>query len=844
MLRSASRWLLALLAVLTTTLGVPEGSGARTVRADTWPTLPRGASPIGELAPSTPLRITVVLAPRDAAALQRFATAVSTPGSADYEHFITPAQFARRFGPTGAQLAAVRHSLRAHGLTPGRLSANGLSVPVQASAGMIERAFALTLVKLRLAGGGRAVLSDLAPRLDARIAGTVQAVLGLNSLSGLHPLSVRPRGVRSSVLAGSTAQPHASGHVATGGPQPCAGASGAASGQGAYTADQIASAYGMSGLYRAGNLGKGVTVALYELEPNDPGDVAAYASCYRLHPSITYEPVDGGAGSGAGSGEAALDIEQLIGLAPRANLIVYRGPNSDSNAPGAGPYDTFAAIVNENRARVVSVSWGQCENLEGAADAGAENTLFQEAAAQGQSILSASGDAGSEDCDTGGLIPNMALAVDDPGSQPFVTSVGGTSLPALGPPPNESVWNNGGNVGSLPGLQPGAGGGGISALWPMPAYQANAPSSLGVTRMASGTPCHATGSLCREVPDVSADADPNTGYLIFFNGAGSVSNASSGWQATGGTSTSAPIWAAVVALADASKACGGLPVGFANPAIYDAATAHYSASFHDITTGNNDFTGSNHGLYPAASGFDLASGFGSPNAATLAAGLCAAALRLIPPAAQDSTVHTAVRLALRVAGAAGSRVTFSAAGLPAGLSVNRATGTISGRPSRRGRSSVRVVASEPGGGVRSASFTWVIGAVPRLSAASITGVVGRRPTLHFAVAAGANAPALRRLTVRLPAGLHFTGTHSVTVTGPHRRSRRVRARLLHGALVLTLRTAARTVAVSVGPASLGASQQLVASVSGQRRARVKLRVSAGDTGGGTTALSTRASLGS
>jgi Pro-kumamolisin, activation domain/Putative Ig domain len=839
MSRGACRLLLASLAVLATLVGVAASAGAVSVRPGAWPTLPRGASLIGELAPNTPLHITVAMSPRDPAALERFATAVSTPGAPAYGHVITPAQFARRFGPTRAQVAAVRRSLRAHGLTPGPLSANGLSLPVRASAGVVERAFALMLVKLRLPGGGSVVVSDLAPRLDPGIAGTVQAVLGLSSSSGLHPLNLRP-----STLAGWTTRPRPSArsHVATGGPHPCAAASSAARGQGAHTADQIASAYGMSGLYRAGNLARGVTVALYELEPNDPGDVATYASCYGVHPAMSYESVDGGVGSGAGSGEAALDIEQVVGLAPQAKLIVYQGPNSDSSAPGAGPYDTFAAIVNENRARVVSVSWGQCENLEGAADAGAENTLFQEAAAQGQSILAASGDAGSEDCDAGGLIPNVALAVDDPGSQPFVTSVGGTSLTALGPPPTESVWNNGGNLGGLVGPQPGAGGGGISALWPMPAYQSNVPPSLGVARMASGTPCHANGSLCREVPDVSADADPNTGYLIFYNGAGSLSNMPSGWQATAGTSASAPIWAAVVALADASKACGGLPVGFANPAIYDAATANYSGSFHDVTAGNNDFTGSNHGLYPAEAGFDLASGFGSPKAATLAARLCAGALRLIPPATQDSTVHTTVRLALRVAGAAGSHVTFSATGLPAGLAVNGSTGTISGRPKRRGRSSVHVVASEPSGGVRTAAFTWVIGAAPRLSAASVTRIGSGHPTLHFAVAAGKDAPALRALTVRLAAGLHFTGTQSITVAGPHRRSLRVRARLVHGALVLTLHSAVRTVAVSVGSLSLSASQQLVASVSTHRNRRAKLRVSAGDAGGGTTALSTGARL--
>ena len=100
-------------------------------------------------------------------------------------------------------------------------------------------------------------------------------------------------------------------------------------------ADQIASAYGFPALYRAGDQGAGQTVALYELEPNLTSDIAAYQACYGTGASVSYVPVDGGVGSGAGTGEAALDIENVIGLAPRANVIVYQGPNSNSGS-GSG----------------------------------------------------------------------------------------------------------------------------------------------------------------------------------------------------------------------------------------------------------------------------------------------------------------------------------------------------------------------------------------------------------------------------------------------------------------------------------------------------------------------------
>ena len=221
-------------------------------------------------------------------------------------------------------------------------------------------------------------------------------------------------------------------------------------------------------------------------------------------------------------------------------MLVYQGPNSNSGAPGSGPYDTFSAIVNQNRARVVTVSWGQCETALGQADAIAENTLFEQATVQGQSIVAASGDSGAEDCDTGGAVPQTQAAVDDPSSQPFVTGVGGTTLSALGPRPTESVWNSGGTI--LSGmLQPGASGGGVSALWPMASPQLDSAAALNVrSAQAAGSTCGNPGGFCREVPDVAADGDPATGYLIYWNGQGEVTGEPAGWQGIGGTSGAVP----------------------------------------------------------------------------------------------------------------------------------------------------------------------------------------------------------------------------------------------------------------------------------------------------------------
>ena len=199
------------------------------------------------------------------------------------------------------------------------------------------------------------------------------------------------------------------------------------------------------------------------------------------------------------------------------------------------------------------------------------------------------------------------MAVDDPASQPFVTGVGGTEITALGPPPSETAWNTG------PDCCFGAGGGGISLAHAMPSYQADAADSVGVVNAdSSGTPCGNAGGYCREVPDVSALAGPFP-YEFYFKGS---------WGSWGGTSLSAPLWAALVTLANASSACNQESVGFANPTLYALAKTDPGA-FHDVTSGNNDLTGKNGGLYPALAGYDMASGLGTPNGAVLPAGLCA-----------------------------------------------------------------------------------------------------------------------------------------------------------------------------------------------------------------------------
>lgn len=767
------------------------------------------------------MHLTVVLKPRDPRALTAYARAVSTPGSSVYHTYLSPAQFADRFGASSVEVRAVQASMRAHGLTAGPASANRLAVPLTGSASQIERAFSISFDSVPISGGRRAVVASAAPALDRGIAGDVQAVIGLSSLAAPRPLLKR-----RSVTATSAGQPrsHALPHASSGAPAACADASASAASQGAYTSDQIAAAYGFSDLYSKGDEGQGQTIAIYELESYDPSDIAAYQACYGTAAQLTNVAVDGGPGeTGPGSGEAALDIEQAIGLAPKAIFRVYEAPNSGSNSPGSGPYDALSAIIAQDRARVVSISWGECEQVQGSNVLSAESTLFEEAAAQGQSVVAATGDDGSEDCDTSGA-PDNQLAVDDPGSQPFVTGVGGTSLAALGPPPSETVWNRPGSSQGPLVDQGGAGGGGLSSAWDMPGYQSNAASSLRVIGpYSSGSSCNNGGGHCREVPDVAADADPEKGYMFYWMGS---------WQAVGGTSAGAPLWAALLADADSTTACKGSAIGFANPALYRAASTSYASYFNDIISGDNDFTGANNGLYPAGSGYDMASGLGSPKAGALAAALCADSLRVNSPGSQVSTVGQRVSLRITTTALPGARLKFYASQLPAGLTISKSTGQITGRPRKIGDSLSGVAALDQDLSLRGTFFSWRVGGAPTISAIVLSGVGAHHPRLVFTASAGRGALPLKVFSIRLSSGVSFGRIAGhVSVVGQNGRRLKFALRTVDGRLQIMLTAAAWRVRITLLPGAIRIPAALAGDIRRHRPPVVTVGVMTTDSSG-------------
>jgi hypothetical protein len=612
-------------------LSALSSPAARLVQVGAAPALPSGDRLAGAVAATARVTGAVALRLRDPAAVTAFIDAVSSPRSPAYHHYLARGEFTRRFGPGAAAVAAVERQLRADGLTVSGVSANRLLVGFSGTAATAEAAFHTRLRRVALAGGGTGQATTSAVSLPASVAPDVLAVLGLNRLEREHSAGIVPvRGVPVTRGAGAVTP------AVPGGPAPCAAAT-ALRPSGALTLDQVAASYGLNPLYQAGDLAATQTVDVIEYEPFDLSDVAGFEQCYfgaDLTSQITVTSVDGGPGTGPGVGEAALDIEDIAALAPGAKIHVFQAPNMNGMSSSL---DTENAIAEADDAGQVSTSWGLCESALQQGAPGAqqvENEIFQQIAAQGQTVFAAAGDDGSDSCAGHSTTPVApGLSVLDPASQPYVTSVGGTTITSASQPPQETVWNNGNNG--------GAGGGGISAAWAMPPWQdsvavsqtaadqacSNNPAGTADDYHVAGVPTTLPGGTsCREMPDVSALADPQTGVTILYDGS---------WTQSGGTSSATPLWAAMLAEINASSSCATPGTGFAEPLLYQVASASaagYAAAFNDVTSGDNDNLGfGGAGQYPAGAGYDLASGLGTPRVTNangtpgLAAQLCAAA---------------------------------------------------------------------------------------------------------------------------------------------------------------------------------------------------------------------------
>jgi kumamolisin len=527
--------------VLALSAAVPafaqQSSNARVeLRGNVVPAL-AGKTATGTVTSSKEIPLTIGLAVRDQAGLNAFLAEVSDPKSPLYKHYLTVPQYAARFGASTATVDAVTSYLKSEGLSVDTVYANHLAIGAKGTAAQVEKAFNVSLNTYHDAATKRDFYANPAdPTLPASIASDVVSVAGLSTYGVRQHYSTATK-VSPSVAARATSN---------------------------ITPTKARGGYNLTSSINSGYNGSGKTVGLVEFSAYTASNPAYYNSYYGLGATAaSVVSVGGGTTDTSGAIEAELDIEIQYALAPKATVKVYEAPNTD-----AGEVALYAALVS-NDVNVISASWGIYESGESSANLSSDNTDFQEAAAQGQSVYAASGDSGAYD-------NGSTLSVDFPASDPYVSGAGGTTLTLTSSNAwsSETAWSGS--------------GGGYSADFSTPSFQ---------------TSVNSTGK--RAVPDVAADANPSSGWLIYSQGA---------WYEVGGTSAAAPNWAAFTLDYDtAATALGKSQFGYANSFIYTVAkSSAYSSAFHDIKSGNNSY-------YSAGTGYDEVTGWGSYNGANFIA---------------------------------------------------------------------------------------------------------------------------------------------------------------------------------------------------------------------------------
>lgn len=585
-------------------------------------TLPRGARALAPLPAATPMRLVVGLTPRHQDILDALLRAQAGGASARARRVLSPGEYARLFSPTEADEGAVTAYLQAHGLRVVRHYRDRLLLDVEGTAGAVATAFGTPIVRYRDRAGRAHYGNSARPRLPAALARLVTTIVGLRDDTPPHHGPLPRAGAPIPWISTPAQRAGAAGtRRARGIPPPPPALLTPARIRAAYN---IAPLYaqvftGTNGLTTTTSItGDGQTIALYELSPFKPDDIAAYDAAFGITaPPPINIPVDGGATNSygdKGAQEAALDIELVRAVAPGARILVYNGPATQNSANTTAADDTYARIVNDGRAQVLSTSWGQCEDEQQAdqpPDLMLLHNLFAQAVAEGMTVVAASGDNGAYDClNADGTAPDTTKAtVDYPASDPYVIAVGGTrlALAADGGIASEEGW-----AGS---------GGGVSSVFARPAWQ----TGPGVD--------NALSNGKRQVPDVALDA--GAGYAVWAGG----------WLAAGGVGTSAatPVWAAILALGNElryatalaagvpSPACATLPgLGDIHPELYQLAAASAggggeTSAFRDI------MVGSSNGIATPGPGWDNVTGLGVPDAAVLMPAL-AALPALAPPA--------------------------------------------------------------------------------------------------------------------------------------------------------------------------------------------------------------------
>ena len=474
----------------------------------------------GALAASQPIHIEVALKMRNADQLHSFLATAKSSTLPMVQHTMSTAQFVANYSPTQAQANKVASYLRSAGFTNVVIAPNRLMISADGRADTAQAAFNTHFSQVKTREGRSAFMNNSSVHIPASLQDSVLSVIGLQNVYQPHTFAVRAQ-------AGFTTQA-VTGHNPT----------------------EFSSIYGGSGVPTAA----GVTVGIVTQGKitQTITDLNSFTSQNGLA-TVTTQTVNtnGTSTDTSGIDEWNLDSQDIVGMAGgQVGKIIFYNIPTLSNANLTADFNT---IVSANATKIINVSLGECEtSAQSDGSAAADDQIFQQAIAQGQTFSVSSGDSGADECGNGGTTPS------DPASSPYVVAVGGTTLNASTTTySSETVWS-------------GAGGS-VSTFEPKPSWQAGVLS----------------GNF-RGVPDVAFDADPNSGAKIIVNGASTQ---------VGGTSLASPLfvgsWARILATHST--------LGFAAPYLYQTLTA---ADYHDVTSGNN-------GGETASVGWDLASGFGS-----------------------------------------------------------------------------------------------------------------------------------------------------------------------------------------------------------------------------------------
>ncbi len=516
-------------------------------------------TPLGNLPSTNQLQLALGVPLRDAAGLDAFLAQVYNPSSPLYHQYLTPRQFTDQFGPTAEAYQSLIDFARSNHLVITATHDNRMLLDVTGTAADVQAAFHVHLRVYQHPSESRTFFApDTEPTVDVGL--PLADISGLNNYARPHPHLLQ----RDATVSASASPRSGSGSGGT------------------YGGNDFRAAY-LPGVTLTGT---GQSLGMVEFDGYYASDITTYESTFGL-PAVPLQTVlldgyDGTptTGSSSGNPEVSLDIEMAIAMAPGlSNIVVFEaGPNGLQN-------DILSSMVANPQIHQISCSWGWSGGPSTTTD-----NYFKQMSAQGQSFFNASGD--SDAFTTGATsvngVDNTSLD-NSPSSSPYITVVGGTTLSTTGPGgawSGETVWNWGLTKGSYVGSS-----GGISSYYGLPSWQS------GISMAANGG-----STTYRNTPDVALTADN-----IFVN----YGNGSSG--TFGGTSCAAPLWAGLTALMNEQAQAGGRAVvGFVNPAIYALGKgSSYTATFHDITSGNNTSADS-PSLFYAATGYDLCTGWGTP----------------------------------------------------------------------------------------------------------------------------------------------------------------------------------------------------------------------------------------